>query len=592
MSRLTLHVLLHTGLITAAMLSLAGQTTAQTSLQPGAQHQGMHHQPMPHQPMKVETKPFAPPSGVSSAAVYDDLSNVPLWPNLGTVSYPVTTASPLAQSYFDQGLRLAYGFNHAEARRAFRKAQQIDPGCAMCYWGEALVLGPNINAPMDADAAAPAMAAVTRAKTLAPSARPHEQALIDALARRYAADPTADRRPLDTAYAEAMMDVAGRYPADSEIAVLTAEALMDLSPWDYWQAGGAEPKGHTAEIVRMLEGVMKRNPDHIGAIHYYIHMVEASDRPERAVPGADRLASFDLGAGHLVHMPSHIYYRVGRYLDSLEANRRAVATDEAYLKSIGTAGIYPGAYFPHNIHFLMASAQMAGDGPTAVTSAEKLQATVTDEAARTVPWVQPIMAAPYFAHAQFSKPDAIMAAPMPSDEFPFVKAMWHYARGVAQAKAGDTAAAGREAGAIADLERTVDFSTLESAGVPTGTVLELSRHVVLARIAQAQGDRDGAIAEFTAAAELEARLPYMEPPFWYYPVQQSLGAALLQAGRVDEAEQAFATSLTRAPNNGWALFGLMKVHEARGDREAAKEAAANLERAWAGDPAMLDLAQL
>lgn len=587
MSRSILHALLHTGLITAAMLSLSGQTTAQTGTQTNTQHQGMHHQPM-----KVETKPFAPTAGASSTAVYDDLSNVPLWPNLGTVSYRVTTASPLAQRYFDQGLRLAYGFNHAEARRAFRKAQQIDPDCALCHWGEAMVLGPNINAPMEAEAAAPALAAVTRAMALAPAARPDEQALIEALARRYAADPAADHRSLDAAYAEAMMDVAKRYPDDADITVLTAEALMDLSPWDYWQAGGAEPKGHTAEIVRMLEAVMERNPDHIGAIHYYIHMVEASDRPERAVPGADRLASFDLGAGHLVHMPSHIYYRVGRYLDSLQANRRAVATDEAYLESIGTAGIYPGAYFPHNIHFLMASAQMAGDGPTAVSSAEKLQATVTDDAARTVPWVQPIMAAPYFAHAQFSQPDAIMAAPAPSDEFPFVKAMWHYARGVAQAKAGDAAAAGKEADAISALERTADFSGLESAGVPAATVLELARHVVRARIAQARDDNGGAIAEFTAAAELEGKLPYMEPPFWYYPVQQSLGAALLRAGRIDEAEQAFATSLTRARNNGWALYGLMKVHEARGDREAAKEAAASLERAWAGDPGMLDLARL
>jgi tetratricopeptide (TPR) repeat protein len=508
----------------------------------------------------------------------------------------VTTASPLAQRYFDQGLRLAYGFNHAEARRAFRKAQQIDPTCAMCYWGEALVLGPNINAPMEASAAAPAMAAGMRAKELAVVAQSNEQALIEALTQRYAADPAADpaadRRALDSAYADAMMDVAKRYPDDNEIAVLTSEALMDLSPWDYWQAGGAEPKGHTAEIVRMLETVMNRNPDHIGAIHYYIHMVEASDRPERAVSGADRLASFGLGAGHLVHMPSHIYYRVGRYLDSLEANRRAVATDEAYLNSIGTAGIYPGAYFPHNIHFLMASAQMAGDGPAAVSAAEKLQATVTEQSARTVPWVQPIMAAPYFAHAQFSKPDAVMALAAPSDEFPFVKAMWHYARGVAQAAAGDVAGAGREADAIATLERTADFSGLESAGVPVATVLELSRHVVQARIAQAQGDREAAIAEFRTAADLEGKLPYMEPPFWYYPVQQSLGAALLQAGRVDEAEQAFARSLTRSRNNGWALFGLMKVHEARGDREAAKEAEANLERAWAGDRGMLDLARL
>lgn len=583
MTRSTLRTSLRAGLVTAAMLALAGPGHAQT----GTQHQGMHHQPM-----KVETKPFVPPAGGMSQEVYDDLSDVPLWPNLGTITYSVTTASPLAQRYFDQGLRLAYGFNHAEARRAFRMAQRIDPACALCFWGEALVLGPNINAPMGAGAVAPALAAIARAERLAANARPHEQALIRALSRRYAAGRTADRADLDKAYADAMADVALRYPEDTEIAVLTAEALMNLSPWDYWQAGGAEPKGRTAEIVGMLEGVMARNPDHIGAIHYYIHMVEASDRPERAVPGADRLASFDLGAGHLVHMPSHIYYRIGRYLDSLEANRRAVAADEAYLESIGTGGIYPSAYYPHNIHFLLVSAQMAGDGPTAVEAAEKLRATVTDEAARTIPWVQPIMAAPYFAHAQFSTPETVMAVPAPTDEFPFVKAMWHYARGGALASAGDAAGAAGEAEAILALRETAEIGGLESAGIPASTVLEISRHVVRARIAQARGDLDGAIAEFAAAAALEGQLPYMEPPFWYYPVQQSLGAALLRAGRIDEAEQAFAASLKRSRNNGWALYGMMKVHEARGDEEAAKQTAEVLGHAWAGDRALLDLERM
>ncbi|UEM24872.1 hypothetical protein JL100_034610 (plasmid) [Skermanella mucosa] len=583
MTRSTLRTSLHAGLVTAAMLALVHPAGAQT----GTQHQGMHHQPM-----KVETKPFVPPAGGMSPEVYDDLSDVPLWQNLGTVTYPVTTASPLAQRYFDQGLRLAYGFNHAEARRAFRKAQQIDPTCALCFWGEALVLGPNINAPMDAGAMAPALAALARAERLAANARPHEQALIQALSRRYAAGGTTDRAALDKAYADAMTEVALRYPEDTEIAVLTAEALMNLSPWDYWQAGGAQPKGRTAEIIGMLESVMARNPDHIGAIHFYIHMVEASDRPERAVPGADRLASFDLGAGHLVHMPSHIYYRIGRYRDSLEANRRAVAADEAYLESIGTAGIYPSAYYPHNIHFLLVSAQMAGDGPTAVSAAEKLRATVTDEAARTIPWVQPIMAAPYFAHAQFSTPETVMAVPAPTDEFPFVKAMWHYARGVALAASGDAAGAAGEADAIAALEKTAGIAGLASAGIPASTVLEISRHVVRARIAQARGDLDGAIAEFGSAAALEGQLPYMEPPFWYYPVQQSLGAALLRAGRVDEAEQAFAASLTRSRNNGWALYGMMKVHEARGDQEAAKQSAEVLGHAWAGDRALLDLERM
>ena len=391
----------------------------------------------------------------------------PLFADLGVYSYPVTTASPQAQRYFDQGLRLAYGFNHAEARRAFRKAQQIDPDCALCHWGEAMVLGPNINAPMEAEAAAPALAAVTRAMALAPAARPHERALIEALARRYAADPAADRRSLDAAYAEAMMDVAKRYPDDADITVLTAEALMDLSPWDYWQAGGAEPKGHTAEIVRMLEAVMERKPDHIGAIHYYIHMVEASDRPERAVPGADRLASFDLGAGHLVHMPSHIYYRVGRYLDSLQANRRAVATDEAYLESIGTAGIYPGAYFPHNIHFLMASAQMAGDGPTAVVRRRSFQAyghgrcgahgpLGSADHGRTLFRPRPVQP----AGRHHGGAGAVGRVPLRQGD---VALRPRRRAGQGRGRGGGRQA---EADAIAALERTADFSGLESAGVP------------------------------------------------------------------------------------------------------------------------------
>ena len=516
----------------------------------------------------------------------------PLWTNLGTLSYPVSTRNGAAQRYFDQGLRLAYAFNHSEARRAFRQAQKLDPQCAMCWWGEALVLGPNINAPMDPAANAPALAALERARELAEAAGAAEQALIEALGARYSGAPDASRAELNIAYADAMERVATRFPRDRDIAVLHAEAMMNVSPWDYWEAGGVRPKGRTAQIIAVLEGVLKDDPRHPGAIHYYIHMVEASANPARALPYAQHLATAMPGAGHLVHMPFHIYYRVGQYQEALAANKAAVAADERYIAAEAPQGVYPLAYYPHNVHSLMTSAQMAGDGRSVIAAADKLAHVVSQDAARKIPWMQPIMAAPYFAHAQFSDAATVLAQPDPGDGFPYVRAMWHYARGVALAGAGDGAAAQREADAIGALARTADFSDLTDGGVPAAEVLAIARHVVRARIAQAQGDPARAVAEFEQAVALEDQLPYMEPPFWYYPLRQSLGAALLQAGRTDEAELAFRASLARAPNNGWALYGLREVYQRRNDRASAAAAERLLAKAWAGERRHLDLARL
>jgi tetratricopeptide (TPR) repeat protein len=509
-------------------------------------------------------------------------SEVPLWANLGPLTHPVTTTSSLAQRYFDQGLMFALGFNHAEARRNFQAAQRLDPFCAMCFWGEALVLGPNINAPMDPAMNEAALAALGQATHLIAGAREGERALIGALAARYSADPKAERAALDRAYADAMVEVAERFPADQTVAVLAAEALMDVTPWDYWEAGGATPKGRTATIVALLERVLAANPDHPGAIHLYIHAVEASDRPERAEAFADRLAAQNLDTGHLVHMPSHIYYRVGRYADSLSANRKAAAADEAFFAKVTPEGIYAGGYYPHNIHFLMVSAQMAGDGATAVEAAEKLQATVSDEAARSIPWVQPIKAAPLFAHAQFSEPERILELDRPTGDMPYVNAMWHYARGVAQAARGDLAAARREADAIATLAAEADLGSLAAAGIPAEDVLAIARLIVLGRIEQAQANWSGAVASFEAAAALEDKLAYMEPPFWYYPVRQSLGAALLQAGDAARAAEIFRASLKAAPHNGWALYGLREALARQGDAAGSEDAARRLELSWAG----------
>ena len=516
----------------------------------------------------------------------------PLWNNLGTLHYRITTAKPQAQKYFDQGLRLTYAFNHDEAIRAFKAAQRIDPQCAMCYWGEALALGPNINLPMPPEANAPALAAIKRAQLLQKPASPREQGLIMALAKRYADDPQAERAALDAAYADAMQALAKRYPKDQDIAVLYAESLMNLSPWDYWEAGGASPKGRTADLVATLERVLKANPNHPGAIHYYIHTVEASTNPKRAEPYADRLAKLVPGAGHLVHMPAHIYYRVGRYKDSLATNIRAVAVDEAYIAQQKPQGIYPLGYYPHNVHFVMVSAQMAGDGATAIKAADKLSAVVSDEAAREFAIAQPVKAGPYFAHAQFSDPATILALPAPGEGLPYVEAIWHYARGVAYAAQGDTEQAKQESDAIVRLHDTGDFKALNDALVPAQDVLQIARRVVDARIAQANDDLPKAIAQIEQAVALEDKLAYMEPPYWYYPLRQSLGALRLLNGDLDGAEQAFRASLMKAPNNGWSLYGLAEVYRQRGDETSLAATEKLFAKSWAGKPGQLSLARL
>jgi tetratricopeptide (TPR) repeat protein len=541
----------------------------------------------------VQTEvPRAEMSAVTPAPAFAD-TEPPLWTGIGSITWKITTANERAQAYFDQGLRLAYAFNHDEARRAFRMAQKLDPDCAMCFWGEALVLGPNINLPMPEDAVAPAYAAAQKAKALAGKASPREQALIGAIAVRYGSDPKAARAPLDAAYAAEMAKAAKQFAEDDEIATLYAEAVMDLSPWDYWKPGGRDAKPQSVPIVPTLERVLARNPNHAGAIHLYIHAVEASDRPKRAEPYADKLRGAVPGAGHLVHMPSHIYYRVGRYLDALEDNKTAVKVDEKYLTETNAPmGVYRLGYYPHNVHFVMASAQMAGDGPTVIAAAEKLGQLIPSEAAKGIAMVQPVKAAPYFAHAQFSTPETILALPDPGDAIPYVKAMWLYVRGVALVANRDFAGATAAASAIETIERTADFKLLKDSGVPAQEVLRIARTVILARVAQAKGDYRTAIIRFERAAALQDALAYTEPPYWYYPIRQSLAAALLQAGRYAEAERQFQRALSRAPANGWSYYGLAELHKSRGDGSAARKAEADLARTWIGDRKLLQISNL
>lgn len=516
----------------------------------------------------------------------------PLYQGLGETSFAVTTAEPLAQRYFDQGLRLVWAFNHAEAIRSFRTAQEIDPGCAMCFWGEAFALGPNINDAMAEEAVAPAVAAARRAQALAARATPKERALIEALRHRYSADAKAERAALDRAFADAMRKVATAYPDDADVQVVFADALMNLQPWDYWEADRVTPKGHGGEIVAALERALATAPNHPAALHLFIHAVEASADPSRAEAAADRLRGAAPAAGHLVHMPAHIYVRVGRYADSIAVNREAVAADEAFLAQAGDAAspLYRYGYYPHNVHFLMISAQMAGLTADVIASAEKLVRVTSDEVAEKLAWVQAIKTAPYAAHAQFSDAATILALPDPGDRFPFVTGYWHYARGIAQARAGDLAAAQREAEAIDAIVEGADLSGLEAQFLPARLVLSIARDTVRARIAAARQDWAEAERLLRAAAEAEAGTGYMEPPYWYYPVRQTLGAVLLKAGRAGEAVAEFEAALKQMPRNGWTLWGLVQAKRASGQDATTEEAA--FAKAWLGERRLLSLERL
>ena len=421
-----------------------------------------------------------------------------------------------------------------------------------------------------------------RAQALAAGATEKEKALIAAVATRYSDDPAAERPQLDAAFADAMAALADKYPEDLLFAVMAAEAGMDTQPWDYWQPGGKQPKGRAADIEKRLEGVLAKDPKNAWAIHLYIHLVEASDRPERAEPYADQLAALMPGAGHIVHMPSHIYYRIGRYTDSLAANEAASKVDEKYITETGAVGVYPIGYYSHNIHFVLVSAQLLGDTKTVLAAAEKLDKWLSNEVATAVPIAQPVKAAPYFAWAQYGDPDMVLALADPPDAPPYVKAMWHYARGAAFAAKKDTRGAEAEAAAIDAILKGTDWAVLHAWGIPAEPVLEVARDVVLARAAQAGGKDAEAMALWQKAAETEDTIPYMEPPYWYYPVRRSLGAALLKTGQPEAAEKEFAAALEHARGDGRALYGLAQASKASGDTAAAEKAQAALDKGLAG----------
>ncbi len=458
---------------------------------------------------------------------------------------------------------------HFKRGRVPRPAQRLDSTCAMCYWGEALALGPNINVTsngkvvmQDAERTA-AYAAIRRAQALKEHVSEQERDYIDALATRYDGDPSTSREPLDSAYVVAMRTLHHRYPDDDDAATLFAEAMMNTMPWDYW-LDPEQPRPLTEEVIGVLETVLDRSPAHPPAIHLYIHAVEASSQPERAERSADLLADLVPGAGHLVHMPSHIYWRVGRYADASAANVQAAKVDEAYIAACNAQGFYPAAYYPHNIHFLWAASSMEGRRAVALEAARKVAANVRLEMIEAFPGVEFFHTIPLLTLVRFGRWDDLLAEPPPPSDLEYSTAIWHYARATAYARRGDREAAREEHARLASLREATDVHFLDTIQYPATMLLSIADALVLGEIAWAENRRDEAIAHFRAAVETQDELPYTEPPFWYYPTRQTLGKALLAAGDAAAAEAVYRTDLEQYPRNGWSLYGLIQAREAQG----------------------------
>lgn len=507
--------------------------------------------------------------------------SIPLFDNLGTHSYPISTRSQQAQQYFNQGLILAYGFNHAEAVRSFQAGSREDANCAMCQWGLAYALGPNINAPMELEAVPTAWEAIQQAQALSAFASPREQALIAALAARYSPDPEADRGSLNRAYAKAMGEVHRQYPEDPDIATLYAESLMDTMPWDYWDEDGT-PRPETEIILTTLESVIQQHPQHIGALHLYIHAVE-KERPELAETAADTLRSLVPGSGHLVHMPSHIYIRIGRYHDAVVANQHAVAADTSYMQGSHVPSIYTLAYVPHNYHFEWFGALMTGQYEIALTAAQ--HTAQVDAAMLRDPdfagSLQHYYSVPLYTLVRFERWQDILATPAPAADLKYPTGIWHYAQGMALTAQGNLAEARGHLDAVNALVVDPEMEEQTIWGFnSTSQVLQIAASVLAGELALASGDEAIAIANLQQAVELESQLVYTEPPDWYSPTQNLLGQGLFEIGRYADAEAAFRADLEAYPDNGWSLYGLAQSLRAQGKMTEAAAVQTRFEEAW------------
>jgi tetratricopeptide (TPR) repeat protein len=511
------------------------------------------------------------------------LPGATLLDGLGEHHFAVTSDHPDVQRWFNQGLMLTYGFNHDAAERSFLRATALDPECAMCWWGASLVLGPHVNATMDPADNGKAWHRLEKAVALAAKASLREQGFIQALQARYAASPPDDRRPLDEAYAQAMSELAAQHPDDPDVATFHAEALMDLQPWDYYD-DASQPKGHTAQVVAILESVMQRHPDHPGALHLYVHAVEASADPQRGVDAADRLRALVPGSGHLVHMPAHIYARVGRWHDAVIANQRAIEADDAYLAACrgNYGGVYPLGYVPHNHHFLWFAASMEGASAVAEAAARETGERANLPDLMREPGYEALQSfwmTPWFSRVRFGRWDEIAALPNPAPDLPYVSAIWHYAQGLAavrQDRLGDADAH------LAQLTSLAADPALDAMLVwdryPLSHAVRIAARELSADVSMARDAPADAIAALREAVAIEDRIPYDEPPGWHAPTRHRLGAVLLAAGKADEAEAVYRQELQRNPGNGWSLFGLAQSLDAQQrDATAVRQ---QLQDAW------------
>jgi tetratricopeptide (TPR) repeat protein len=507
-----------------------------------------------------------------------------LFEGMGDSHFPITTMNARAQLYFDQGLVLAYAFNHAEAARSFREAARLDPQCAMCFWGVALVLGPNLNAPMEGGDVKEAYHSIQVAMKLAKSATEKEKELVEALSKRYAPKAIKDRKPLDEAYAEAMRQVANKYPKDATVLALTGEALMDLHPWDFWTKE-KEAKPWTAEILTLLESALEIDPKHPLTNHLYIHAVEAG-HPDRAELSADRLRDRVPGAGHLQHMPAHIYINIGRYRDAAIANQKAIEADQAYLRQVKAEGLYPLGYVPHNYHFLWEAAMMEGKSQVAMEAAEGTADSV-DQTKMQDPGfggtLQHFYTMPLYALARFGKWQTILREQAPPKELQYHTAIWHYARGLAFNAQGQPKEAASE---LAHLQKIVNDPEMARHAIfginKFKNLLEIGIEVLEGEISAKKKDYGTAIQHLEKAVEIEDGLTYNEPSDWYFPPRQALGAVLLEAGQPARAEQVYLEDLKENRENGWSLYGLNQSLKDQGKKEAAHEAKKRFKKAWSG----------
>jgi pimeloyl-ACP methyl ester carboxylesterase/predicted Zn-dependent protease len=503
----------------------------------------------------------------------------PLYKNLGSLHHAVTTKSPIAQQYFNQGLRLTYGFNHEEAIKSFKEGIGHDSTCAMCYWGVAYALGPNINLPMDTAAVRPAYEAVQKALKYSSGASPKERAYIKALAKRYSAEPAANRAPLDSAWARAIGDVSRKYPADDDAAALYGEALMDLRPWNYWTNGGSPKAPSTLEALRVLEPVVKRNPDHPGACHFYIHAIEASNDAAKALACAERLGTTMPGAGHLVHMPTHIYIRLGKWDIAADRNMHAVHADEQYISERQPTGVYPMAYYPHNYHMMWYALNMLGRRDDALKAARGVVKNVPVEAVRQAPPLEYFSPTVLYTLARFSRWDEILREPAPAKDLRYTTAVWHYVRGLAYTGKNSLDSAAAERGRLLAIAKEIPADAAANLN-SVQSLLAVARNHLDGEMAARKGRFDEAAKHLRNAIAREDDLTYDEPPPWYLPIRQRLGVVLLEAGKPAEAEKAFREDLVRRPENGWSLHGLTRSLRAQGRDKEAEAIHARFQKAW------------